>query len=159
MVRMEGRNASTPVPCKYSQALRVRVSVFLGPSRNRVLYPRWNEIPHLRHQAPFITRLQILFSEHQSRLVQTRHSQGQHRAVRDRDQDRQVCLDRPWFPAGNNSGPRGHQPHQPGRSSISKTPRCSSRSRKGWGFEAFSIRITGLRARNWLPLDCRMTKE
>src|SRR5208337_3506271 len=48
---------------------------------------------------------------------------------------------------------------QPGRSSISKTPRCSSRSRKVWGFEAFFTRITGPRARNWLRSDCRMTKE
>jgi phosphoglycolate phosphatase-like HAD superfamily hydrolase len=43
---------------------------------------------------------------------------------------------------------------QPGRSSISKTPRCSSRSRKAWGFEAFFTRITRPRARNWLRSDC-----
>jgi hypothetical protein len=49
-----------------------------------------------------------------SRLVRTRDSQGQYRAVRDCDQDRQICADRPRFPGGNNSGPRGHQPHQPG---------------------------------------------
>src|ERR1017187_3303749 len=48
---------------------------------------------------------------------------------------------------------------QPGRWSISKTPRCSSRSRKVWGFEAFFTRITGPRARNWLRSDCRTTKE
>src|ERR1039458_900091 len=48
---------------------------------------------------------------------------------------------------------------QPGRWFISKTPRCSSRSRKVWGFEAFCTRITGPRARNWLRSDCRMTKE
>src|ERR1039458_1428152 len=48
---------------------------------------------------------------------------------------------------------------QPGRWSISKTPRCSSRSRKVWGFEAFSTRITGPRARNWLRSDCAMTEE
>ena len=48
---------------------------------------------------------------------------------------------------------------QPSRSSISKTPRCSSRSRKAWGFEAFFTRITSPRARNWLRSDCRMTKE
>jgi len=39
---------------------------------------------------------------------------------------------------------------QPGRSSISKTPQCSFRSRKVWGFEAFFTRITSPRARNWL---------
>src|SRR5450756_2826022 len=43
--------------------------------------------------------------------------------------------------------------------SISKTPRCSSRSRKVWGFEAFFTRITEPRARNWLRSVCRMTKE
>src|ERR1035437_2714406 len=48
---------------------------------------------------------------------------------------------------------------QPGRWSISKTPRCSSRSRKDWGFEAFFTRITGPHARNWLRSDCRMTKK
>src|ERR1035441_9029666 len=48
---------------------------------------------------------------------------------------------------------------QPGRWFISKTPRCSSRSRKVWGFEAFFTRITGPRARNWLRSDCRMTKK
>src|ERR1017187_7752835 len=48
---------------------------------------------------------------------------------------------------------------QPGRWSISKTPRCSSRSRKVWGFEAFFSRITGPRSRTWLRSDCRMTKE
>src|SRR5664280_475936 len=47
----------------------------------------------------------------------------------------------------------------PGRSSISKTPRRSSRSRKAWGFEAFFTRITSRRARSWLRSDCRMTKE
>ena len=42
---------------------------------------------------------------------------------------------------------------RPGRWSISKTPRCSSRSRKVWGFEAFFTRITRRRARNWLRFD------
>ena len=39
---------------------------------------------------------------------------------------------------------------QPIRSSISKTPRCSSRSRKVWGFEVFFTQITGPRAQDWL---------
>src|SRR5271157_582782 len=47
---------------------------------------------------------------------------------------------------------------QRGRWSISKTPRCSSRSRKVWRFEAFFTRITNPRAQNWLRSDCRMTK-
>jgi putative hydrolase of the HAD superfamily len=38
---------------------------------------------------------------------------------------------------------------------ISKTHRCSSRSRKDWGFEAFFTRITSPRAQNWLRSDCR----
>jgi len=41
----------------------------------------------------------------------------------------------------------------PGRLFTSKTPRCSSRSRKVWGFGAFCTRITGPRARNWPRLD------
>ena len=48
---------------------------------------------------------------------------------------------------------------QPGRSSISKTPRCSSRSRKVWGFEAFFTRITSPHARNWLRSDCRIDEK
>ena len=61
---------------------------------------------------------------------------------------------------GHLSACAGHRPGaSPSRSSISKTPRCSSRSRKGWGFEAFFTRITGPPARNWLRSDCRMTKE
>jgi len=35
--------------------------------------------------------------------------------------------------------------------------RCSSRSRKDWGFEAFFTKITSPPARNWLRSDCRMT--
>jgi hypothetical protein len=62
-----GPTASAPVLCKYSWALSGLVSAFLGPSRNWVSHRRWNKIPQLRFQAPFITRLQILFSEHQSR--------------------------------------------------------------------------------------------
>src|ERR1039458_8784809 len=45
--------------------------------------------------------------------------------------------------------------HRRGRWSISKTPRCSSGSRKVWGFGAFFTRITGPRAQNWLRSDCR----
>lgn len=48
---------------------------------------------------------------------------------------------------------------QSGRPSISKTPRCSSRSRKGWGFEAFFTRITVPHARNWLHWGCRMMED
>ena len=45
---------------------------------------------------------------------------------------------------------------QPSRYCTSKIPRCSSRSRKVWGFEAFFTRITSPRARSWLRSDCRM---
>ena len=45
------------------------------------------------------------------------------------------------------------------RSSISKTPRCSSRSRKALEFEAFFTRISDPRAQNWLRSDCTMTLE
>src|SRR5450759_1295850 len=38
------------------------------------------------------------------------------------------------------------------------SPRYSSRSRKVWGYEAFSTPITGPRASNWLRSDCRMAK-
>src|ERR1035441_3132667 len=47
---------------------------------------------------------------------------------------------------------------QPGRWSISKIPRCSSKSPKAWGFEAFFTPITGPHAQNWLRSDCKMTK-
>src|ERR1017187_4941523 len=47
----------------------------------------------------------------------------------------------------------------PGRWSISKTPRCSFRLRKGWEFEAFDTRITKPRARRWLRWDWRITNE
>jgi putative hydrolase of the HAD superfamily len=43
-------------------------------------------------------------------------------------------------------------------SSISKTLRCSFRSRKVWGFEAFFIRITSPPAPSWLRSDCRNDK-
>ncbi len=67
---------------------------------------------------------------------------------------------RPQAGRGHLSACAGHRPGaRPAGSSISKTPRCSSRSRKVWGFEAFFTRITGPRARNWLRSDCRMTKE
>ena len=46
---------------------------------------------------------------------------------------------------------------RPGRSSISKIPRCLSRSRKTWGFEAFFTLTTNPRVPNWLRWDCRMT--
>src|SRR5208283_2707769 len=46
-----------------------------------------------------------------------------------------------------------------GKYSISKTPRCSSRSRKVWGFEASFTRITSPPARNWPRSGCRMTRE
>ncbi len=49
--------------------------------------------------------------------------------------------------------------HPRGRLFISKTPRSSSKSQKVWGFAAFFIQITNPPARNWLRLDCRMTKE
>src|ERR1700690_235001 len=39
---------------------------------------------------------------------------------------------------------------QPSRYYTSKTHRCSSRSRKVWGFEASSIRITSAPAQSWL---------
>ena len=46
-------------------------------------------------------------------------------------------------PTRTSFGLRWTSPRRrPGRSSISKTPRCSSRSRKVWGFEAFFTRIT-----------------
>ena len=48
---------------------------------------------------------------------------------------------------------------QPVRSCTSKTPRCSSRSRKAWGFEAFSTRITRLRARNFPHSAWRLSNE
>ena len=47
----------------------------------------------------------------------------------------------------------------PGRSSISKTPRCSSRSRKAWGFAAFFTRITSPRARNCPRSHWRLADE
>src|SRR5664280_1310109 len=63
-------------------------------------------------------------------------------------------------PTRTSFGSRWTSPRcQPGRYSTSKTPRCSSRSRKVWGFEAFFTRITGPRARNWLRWACRMTSE
>src|ERR1039458_5998603 len=43
---------------------------------------------------------------------------------------------------------------QPATYCISKTHRCSSRSRKVWGFEASFTRITSPRAQNWLRSDC-----
>src|ERR1035441_7512481 len=42
---------------------------------------------------------------------------------------------------------------------MSKTPRCSCRLRKVWGFEAFFTRTTNPPAPNWLRLDCRTAKE
>src|ERR1035437_6026769 len=48
---------------------------------------------------------------------------------------------------------------QPGKSSISKTLRCSSRLRRAWGFKAFFTRITGPPARGSLRSDCGMKKE
>ena len=45
------------------------------------------------------------------------------------------------------------------RWSISKTRRCSSRSRKVWGFEASFTRTTVHARENWLRWDCRMTNE
>jgi hypothetical protein len=48
---------------------------------------------------------------------------------------------------------------RPGKWSISKTPRCLSRSPKVWGFAAFFTRTTGQRARNWRRSGCRTTKE
>src|ERR1019366_964100 len=63
-------------------------------------------------------------------------------------------------PTRTSFGSRWTSPRpQPRRCSISKTRRCSSRSRKVWEFEAFFTRITGPHARNWLRLDCRMAKE
>ena len=47
-------------------------------------------------------------------LLQPGHPQGQHSAIRDGHQIRQVCRDRPRLRHGNNSRPRDHQPHQPG---------------------------------------------
>ena len=56
---------------------------------------------------------------------------------------------RGYFQAG-----AGHCPDtRRGRLSISKTRRCSSRSRKAWGFAAFFTRITNPLARNWLRSD------
>src|ERR1039458_1721254 len=49
--------------------------------------------------------------------------------------------------------------HRLRRSSISKTPQCSSGSRKAWGFAAFFTRITSPRARSWPHSDCRRSKE
>src|SRR5208282_4378431 len=48
---------------------------------------------------------------------------------------------------------------RPATWSISKTPRCSSRSRNAWGFGAFFTQITYQRARSWLRSDCILTKE
>jgi hypothetical protein len=48
---------------------------------------------------------------------------------------------------------------QRGRSSISKTPRCLSRSPKVWGFAAFCTRTTGQRVPNRHRSGCRMTKK
>src|SRR5659263_684218 len=57
-------------------------------------------------------------------------------------------------PTRTSFGLRWTSPRRrPGRQSISKTPRCSSRSRKGWGFKASFTRITSPRARNWLRSD------
>jgi len=47
---------------------------------------------------------------------------------------------------------------QHGRSSISKTPQCSSRSRKALAFEASFTRITCLLQGNWLGWDYGLTK-
>src|SRR5271157_4223351 len=44
---------------------------------------------------------------------------------------------------------------QPAKCCTSKTHRCSSRSRRGWGFEAFFTPITTPLARSWLRSDCR----
>ena len=61
-------------------------------------------------------------------------------------------------PTRTSFGSRWTSPRcQPVRWFISKTPRCSSRSRKVWGFEAFFTRITNPRVPNWLRWDCRMT--
>ena len=53
------------------------------------------------------------------------------------------------------TSPRRH----PARCSISKTHRCSSRSRKAWGFEAFFIRTTSPPEQNSLHSDCRADYE
>src|SRR5579872_431392 len=45
---------------------------------------------------------------------------------------------------------------QPRRWSISKTLRCSFKSRKVWGFEAFSTRVMSPRVANWQHSDCIM---
>src|ERR1017187_7069408 len=45
------------------------------------------------------------------------------------------------------------------RLSILKTPRCSSKSPKVWGFAASCTRITNLLVRNWLHLDSSLMKE
>jgi hypothetical protein len=47
----------------------------------------------------------------------------------------------------------------PNKWSISKTPRCSSRSQRIWGFEAFFTRITGPPARNWLRSEGEKKEE
>src|ERR1700690_2660855 len=61
-------------------------------------------------------------------------------------------------PMRTSFGSRWTSPRcQPVRWSISKTPRCSSRSRKVWGFEAFFTRITSPRVPNWLRWDCSLT--
>ena len=57
-----------------------------------------------------------------------------------------------------SSGLRWTSPRrQPGRWSISRTRRCSSRSRTVWGSAAFSTRITAPPARSWLRSDCGLT--
>ena len=67
---------------------------------------------------------------------------------------------RPQARRGHVSACAGHRPGaDPATCCTSKTHRCSSRSRKVWGFEAFFTRITSPRARNWLRSDCRMTEK